>query len=401
MVPAVNQGFSERERVLSLAAVISAAFGVGISLGIGFPLTALTFEGWQQPKWMVGLAGAAPAMAVLIALPLLSRLITRVGAVRAIGSGCVVGSAGFLLLYAFPSPWIWVIIRLLMSAGFALPWLAGETWINAVAREEWRGRVIAVYTVAFFSGYTVGPLLLRGLGISGLYPFAAAAAVTAFSGLPIVLGRHLAPALGRERARGFASVFFLAPAAMVTAFMGGFAEITNLSLIPNVALAAGWSQDASLGLLTVMTVGGVLLQFPLGWLSDKMSRINLVVYAGLVFVVFSLLLPWALESSAIAFVVMFIVGGVILGFYALGLSIVGDRIGAHRLAAVNLAFIIIYQVGALLGPIISGIAMTAERPVYGFIGTVVGLTIVSGALVIAFDRWERARSRPTVPRDYG
>lgn len=400
MAVMAEREFNERERMLSLAAVISTSFGVGISFGIGFPLTALTFEDWHQPKWMIGLAGAAPALAVFIALPLLSRLMTKVGAVRAIGSGCVIGSIGFLALYMFPSPNAWVVIRLLMSAGFALPWLAGETWINAVAREDMRGRVIAVYAIAFFSGYAVGPMLLRGLGISGLVPFAAAAAITVLSGVPIVLGRRLAPPLHHDGTRGLVWAMRLAPAAMVAAFMGGFAEITNLSLIPNVALAAGWSQDAALGLLTFMTIGGILLQYPLGWLSDKMCRINLVVYTGFLFILFSLMLPWALEDAAAALIVMFLIGGMILGFYALGLAIVGERIGAADLAAVNAAFIVMYQAGALVGPIISGIAMT-EKPVDGFVATVVGLTVVSGALVLAFDRWEQRRARRVTRGGHG
>lgn len=400
MVVAVEREFNERERVLSLAAVISTCFGVGISFGIGFPLTALTFEEWHQPKWMIGLAGAAPAVAVFIALPLLSRLITKVGAVRAIGSGCVIGSIGFLALYMFQSPVAWIVIRLLMSAGFALPWLAGETWINAVAREEMRGRVIALYAIAFFSGYAVGPLLLRALGISGFEPFAAAATITMLSGLPIVLGRRLAPPLQHDGTQSIVWAMQLAPAAMVAAFMGGFAEITNLSLIPNVALAAGWSQDAALGLLTVMTIGGILLQYPLGWLSDKMRRINLVVCTGLLFILFSLMLPWALGDAVAAFVVMFLIGGMILGFYALGLAIVGERIGAADLAAVNAAYIVMYQAGALVGPIVSGIAMT-EKPVYGFVATVVGLTVVSGALVVVFDRWEQRRARRVSRGDHG
>lgn len=318
---------------------------------------------------------------------------------RAIGSGCIIGSIGFLALYAFPSPWAWIIIRLLMSAGFALPWLAGETWINAVAREELRGRVIAIYAIAFFSGFAVGPLLLRCLGLSGFAPFAAAAVITALSALPIVIGRHLAPILHHDGTKGLASAMRLAPAAMVAAFMGGFAEITNLSLIPNVALAAGWSQDALLGLLTVMTVGGIVLQYPIGWLSDKMSRVNLVIYSALSFIAIALLLPLALKSSVAAFLMMFLMGGVILGFYALGLAIVGEQVSADGLAAVNAAFIVMYQAGAFLGPIISGIAMT-ERPVHGFVGTLVGLTIVSVALVISCDRWERSRRLQANPRDH-
>ena len=63
------------QRLLSLAAVTATAFGVGLSFGIGFPLTALTFEAWAQPKWMIGLAGAVPAIAVLLALPVFPRIV--------------------------------------------------------------------------------------------------------------------------------------------------------------------------------------------------------------------------------------------------------------------------------------------------------------------------------------
>jgi MFS family permease len=388
MASVSDREFTARERVLSLAAVISTSFGVGISFGIGFPLTALTFEDWHQPKWMIGLAGGVPAIAVLVALPLLSRLINRLGTVTAIASGCVIGSIGFLALWVFPDPWAWVFIRLLMSAGFALPWLAGETWINAVARQDLRGRVIAIYAIAFFSGYAVGPLLLQALGLYGLWPFVAAAAVTALSGLPIVLGRHLAPGFCYDETRNFLSAFRLAPAAMIGAFIGGFAEITNLSLIPNVALAAGWTQDAALGLLTIMTVGGILLQFPIGWLSDKMSRMHLVVAAGFGFIALVLLLPWALENSLAATIVAFLIGGVILGFYALGLAIVGERVETDDLAAANAAFIVMYQGGALLGPIVAGIAMTGS-PVRGFVATIIVLMAVSGAILIILDRRER------------
>ena len=89
------------------------------------------------------------------------------GPVAAIAGGCLVGRLGFLALYAFQSPWAWIAIRVLMSAGFALPWLAGETWINTVSREETRGRVIAIYTMAFFAGFSLGPIILQAFGLVG------------------------------------------------------------------------------------------------------------------------------------------------------------------------------------------------------------------------------------------
>jgi MFS family permease len=384
--------FTSRQRGLSLAAVIAASFGVGLSFGIGFPLTALTFEAWQQPNWMIGLAGAIPAIAVLIALPILPRLVARLGAVAAIAGGCLAGAVGFLALYAFPLPWAWIGIRLLMSAGFALPWLAGETWINTVAREETRGRVIAIYAIAFFSGFSAGPIILQTLGLSGFWPFLVGAAGTAIAGVPILLARRLAPEFCHDGSRSFASAMGLAPVAMAGAFIGGFAEISNLSLIPNVALAAGLSPDSALWLLSTMTAGGVALQFPIGWLSDKVSRFTVTIALAIVFIVLALALPMALTTPLAAIVVAFLIGGVILGFYTVGLAIIGEHVGANDLAAANAAFLVMYQAGAIVGPFVAGIAMTTS-PVTGFVATVVTLMAVSGIVLLVLERNGRRRAQ--------
>jgi len=364
------------QRTLSLAAVISTSFGVGVSFGIGFPLTGLTFEVWSQPKWMIGLAGAVPAIALLLVLPILPPVVQRLGPVVASVGGCIAGGMGFIALYAFSSPWAWLVIRLLMSAGFALPWLAGETWLNSVAKEEIRGRVIAIYAIAYFAGYAVGPLVLQALGIDGFVPCLAAAAITSASCLPILAGRRLAPVFNHDGKRKFVSTLGLAPAAMIGAFIGGFAEITNLALIPNVALVAGQSQEEALGLLSILTIGGILLQFPIGWLSDSVSRHYLLIGLAIAYIVLALSLPVALASLAVSAVLVFCLGGIILGFYSLGLAMVGERVEASDLAAANAAFIVMYQVGALLGPLIAGIAMTMS-PVMGFVSTTAGLMLAS------------------------
>jgi MFS family permease len=386
-------GFTPRQRALSLAAVIATAFGVGLSFGIGFPLTALTFEAWHQPKWIIGLAGAAPAIAVLIALPVLPRIVAKLGPVAAITIGCLLGATGFLALYIFAGPWAWIVIRLLMSVGFALPWLAGETWINSVSREETRGRVIAVYAIAFFLGFSIGPLVLGKLGLVGLWPFLAGAVGTAVASVPILLARQLAPEFFHDGSLDVVSAIRLSPAAMAAAFIGGFAEISNLSLIPNVALAAGHSQASALALLSAMTLGGIILQFPIGWLSDKISRFAVIVALAIAFILLVLVLPMVLTKPGPAAVLVFLLGGVILGFYTIGLAIVGERVGATDLAAANAAFLVMYQAGSIVGPLAAGAAMTMA-PVAGFVTTMVSLMIVCVLAVIFLDRRDRRHVAP-------
>lgn len=378
-------GLTPKQQTMSLAAVIGAAFGIGLSFGVGLPLTALTLEAWSEPKWLIGLAGATPSFAILLVLPLVPRLVARWGAIATILTGCLVGAAGFLALYYFSSTPAWIATRFVMSGALALPWLVGETWMNAVATEASRGRVIAIYAISFFLGFLTGPVVLDQAGLSGPIPFLAGAAGSCLACLPIILAQHLAPDLTHTQPMPVGAALGLAPIAMVSGFLGGFAEMSYLSLIPNVGLAAGLDEGQALRLLSVLTLGGIVLQFPIGWLADKASRVGVTVALAVLFIGLSLLLPYALLSPLWAPVTAFLLGGVILGFYTLGLVIIGEKVSQANLAAANVAFLVMYQIGAIAGPVASGAAMTIA-PVNGFVATVCAAMAVTTAVIVWLSR---------------
>lgn len=378
------------QRVFSLAAVIVASFGVGVSFGVGYPLTALTLEARGAENWLIGLAGAAPSFATIAVLPFAPRLLQRVGPVFAIALGCALAAICFLALAFVQSNAGWIVIRFIMSTGIAIPWLVSETWINLVAREETRGRVIACYAIAFFSGFSLGPVALSAIGLTGFAPFAVGAAGAGLAGLPIVFARRFAPDVATCHSRSALSAMRMAPVAMAGAFIAGFAEITYLSLIPNVGLAAGLSAPHALSLLTAMTVGGLLAQFPIGALADRVSRVGILYGLAAAFVALSLALPLMLANAYAAYAAAFLIGAAILGFYTVGLAIIGERVGAADLAAVNAGYIATYQTGAVIGPVAAGAAMTAS-PVSGFVATVVVLMSVSTLALLAFEWQARGR----------
>jgi len=366
------------QRSLSLAAVIVSTFGVGISYGIGYPITALTFERWDAPSWLTGLAGSMPALAIFLLLPFFPRLVGRLGTVVSMSLGCMVVGGGFLLMPLLPSVESWLILRFVMGAGLALPWLVGETWINTVTAEETRGRVVALYAIALFSGYAAGPMLLEAVGIDGWTPFVLGAAGILLAVLPIVIAARLAPEMPRQPETGMFGVVRLVPVAMIGALLGGFLELGYFALLPVYAVQSGLGESEALRLLTVLMVGGIVLQFGIGWLADRVARRALLIVLALVFAALATASAAMITAPVLGAATLFLLGGVLLGFYTLALAIIGERVRHENLAVANAAFLIAYQAGAIVGPGIGGAVMSVWPP-HGFAAVMVAASLFGAA----------------------
>ena len=379
MSVAAAASLTPRQRSLSLAAVVASTVGVGISYGIGYPITALTFEQWGAPIWLNGLAGGAPALAILICLPFFPKLVGRLGTIPAMALGCFLVGAGFLLMPVFQSPEAWLVLRFIMGAGLALPWLVGETWINTVATNNTRGRMLALYSIALFSGFAIGPFILDRVGIMGWAPFLIGAGGIFLAVVPIALAAALAPRMPAHPDTGVFGAFLLAPVAMIAGVVGGLLELGHFAMLPVYALQAGSMEAEALRLLTIFMAGGIVLQFLIGWLADRVSARTVLIGSALLFALIAASLsitsdPW-LRAAAV-----FVMGGLGIGFYTLGLTHIGQRVRVHDLAVANAAFLITYQVGAMVGPTVGGIAMGVWRP-HGFVAAMIAAALI-GALAM-------------------
>jgi MFS family permease len=389
--------FQGRRQVISLAIVLSMTFGVGLAFGIGIPLTTLTLESWRQPEWMIGLAGAAPALGVLLMLPFVPRIIGWLGPVAAIAIGCFIGALGFLALYGLSTPWAWVIARCLMCAGLALPWLGGETWINSVSSQSTRTRIIGIYVSVFFIGFALGPPILQAVGLTGIWPFLAGALGVSLSALPAILFRKYAPEFHHDETQGLLAAGRIAPIATIGGFVAGLSEMTSYALLPNVALSSGLTEAAALDLLLMLLLGGIFLQVPLGWFADKLSRTTFLLSVIALVTVLLWALPWLIAVPILPSIIAFLIGGIALGFYTSSLSIIGDEVMPKDLAGANAAFLVMYQLGGIAGPATAGLAMTWE-PSIGFAATLSAVMLIFGAIVIALGKSHRRSAEPQAAR---
>lgn len=355
--PVLAIDFSPRQRLLSLSAVIAGALAVGLGIGALIPLMALLLEARGVDSWLIGGNGAMVPLAILLFGPLLPRIIARLGTLGSMYFGFGLFSAVVLLLPATDSLVAWFLLRFMSGIAVGVHWVVTETWMNMMATDRNRGRVMAVYVTMMSAGFALGPLVVSATGIEGTAPFLAIFAAMCLSMVPIVLARRVAPTMPPHQQGGLRNVLTLAPLVMAAALFGGMMDLAVVNMLPLYGLDAGLGTDLAALMLTVFVAGNVALQIPLGWLADRISKRAVLLFCTASSLVGALLLPLAIDAGPLLWVHLFLWGGVLFAVYTVALGVLGDSFAPAQLAAANTAFVMFYNIGSSSGPIIAGGAM--------------------------------------------
>lgn len=353
-----DSGTPRQERWLrSLVAVLTQVFLVGLAIGMSMPLTALNMERWGEASWVIGLVAAAPAGAIVAVMPLVPRVARRIGAFPAILLGCLSGGVLLLAMPFLPQVWIWGVFRFLMGIAFAMPWLICETWVNSLAQESNRGRVLALYGVAFFGGVALAPWILSKTGVAGWQPFCLAAGIVFASLLPLLPLRKSLPQMAVGPRLRLGAVVRLAPVMIICAILAGATEFSLFSLLPLHALNNGYGEAAALELLTALMLGAVILQYPVGRLADLGKRRQLLLGLGALTIVGLVLTLFVIGNFLAAAGTVFFLGGASLAYYVVGLAFLADSFEPPDWPVANAVFIMVYETASLVGPVLGGLSM--------------------------------------------
>ncbi len=361
--PAEAATMSATTRWLALTLLIFHMGAIGLSFGILVPLTALLLEQRGLEGSLIGLISAMPSLGIVIAMPLAPRLVARFGVLPMVLTGLALALSSILLMPLADHPAVWALLRLVAGMSMAVPWLLGETWINALAPEARRGRIMAFYGISFFGGMAIGPVMLQAAGTQGWLPFLLAAGGLLGAAAPLPFIRRLAPSLKAKQALGLFGALIAAPTVFGAALLAGGSEAALYALLPVYGVRSGMSEGASLQLLAWLFIGAIALQYPLGLFGDRFGRRLVLCLVALVAALCSLLLLLRPDEPAfLQYVLVVPLGGSVLGFYSLGLALLGQRFRIEQLAVANATFILTYEVGSLSGPVLGGAAMDIGGP---------------------------------------
>jgi MFS family permease len=310
--------------------------------------------GWILACYFLGLA-----LGTLVLGP----TIARIGGARAFAASAGVGISAALahgLLEPGPS---WAILRIFSGLAMAGLYMTVESWLNAEATLENRGRVMAAYLVALYLGIAAGQLVLPNWPKLGMEAFAFAALAIALAAVVAATSRAEAPQLQAAERISVRALLNIAPLGWVGAWISGMLAGSIYASVPLSARSLGLSASDVSFLMLAYVVGGLAGQWPIGRLSDKMDRRAVLLGVAALLSVCCFATPlvdpmWTVGRSAVAFMT----GALAFSIYPIAVAHTLDRVGAHDSLGAASQMLLSSSIGAVLGPIVASTASDSFGP---------------------------------------
>jgi len=373
--------------------IVAAISTIGVfclTTGLSYPLLALILENRGTSTGLIGLNAAMTPLGIIVSSPFIPMLTRRMGAWFMCVASLCLAAVLLVLLGVFRDVMIWFPLRFLLGVANTVIFITSEAWINQLAEPGIRGRTIGLYTTIAAARFALGPLALALIGSQGWLPFLVGVAGILMALPFVVMAReHLPEFNGKEKASVF-SFFSLAPLLLLAVVAAALFDQVVMSLLPIYGLRHGATEATGSLMLTVLIVGNVLLQIPIGWLADRFSRRYLLSWLAFATVAGCILLVWWIEGSTLIWPMLFVWGAVAFGTYTIAMIDLGDRFSGALLLAGNSAFGVMWGLGGIIGPSVSGVAMDLVGPeglplTLGVVFAILGL----GACSMPLSRVER------------
>lgn len=329
-----------------------------IGSGLLSTYLALRLSAEQVDSLWVGALMAANYFGLALGGKIGHRLIARVGHIRAYATCAgIVGAAvlGHGLVNYLPA---WLFLRVIVGLGMMCQYMVIESWLNEQADTKQRGAVFSGYMIASYLGLVLGQLILVVHPQLGLELLMLVALCFALCLVPVALTRRIHPA--PMHPAPMEPRFFLSrvPQSLSTVLGSGLIVGSFYGLAPLYASQQGLSTE-QVGLFMGSCIfAGLLVQWPLGWLSDRYDRALLIrcVAVGIAIAA----LPLALIPSVpleVLFAASFLVSLLQFSLYPLAVAFSNDHVEADRRVSLTAMLLVTYGVGASVGPLVAGVLM--------------------------------------------
>jgi len=345
--------------VLPIAGLLASTFlllaGNGLA-GVLLPIRA-SVEGWSPV--VIGWIGFGYAFAFSAGCFIVPRLVLRVGHVRVYSVLAAILAMSALAHALAVHPVAWMITRGLGGFALAGTYMIVESWLNEKTSNEDRGKVFSIYMVVSMIGLMAGQFLLIAADPATTTLFMVAALLFTAAVIPTGLSNASSPQPLNQVSLDLRKLFANSPLAFTGVAVAGFTFGAYAFQVPVYLQLAGLSGAQIASTMALAMIGGMVFQFPIGRLSDRMDRRYVIIASAFAGVILSTLLAMTAGMSfTVLFVLMFLFGGVLMPLYSLVVAYANDHADPNDFVEVSSGLLTIYGVGSMAGPVVAGAFMS-------------------------------------------
>lgn len=347
--------------------------------GVGFMLLPvwLAHQGLDAPR--AGLFAAAQWAGMFAGLLAAPRLIDWIGSKLTVSAGLIASLIAFASMGALAWP-TWMLPGVLTGLGIGLRWIANETWLYSLVPAEKSGCIVGIHEALIASAGVIAPALAVWRGIDGTFVFVSGAVLTAAAAIPLWLTRSSARQRDMASRPASAKTMPLGPAVflgLVAIAVGGIGDGALYGLFPLFAGSRGLDVAQTATLLACFGIGGMALQFPVGWLADRLGLGATVIVCALLSTVSIALFAIAPSASWWFVASALVLGGMNSAYITLGMVAAASS-DKHAITRNMRLLSLAFTACSIAGPLFAGAAMKA----LGNDLLMWQLAIMSGALAI-------------------
>lgn len=292
----------------------------------------------------------------------LPALVHRIGHIRAFAF-CTALTAVLVLVQALSDQyWLWLVLRFLQGMALVGLYAVIESWLNVAPEPAHRSKVFSIYMMLNLGSLAMAQQFLRLQGPDFLL-FSVVAILVCAATLPVASTRQAQPDIPEPPRLELRSLFRRVPTALVAALLAGLSMGALWGLLPLYARAIGLSPSAISNYLTAAILGGVVMQWPLGYLSDRVDRrLALGWTAGLAAALAMAILLLPVGQLWLDMVLVFAFGGAVFALYPIAVAHLVDYLPREQLLTATNSVLLIYGFGSALGPLMAGVMMNRLQP---------------------------------------
>lgn len=325
-----------------------------VTAGVYSTLVGIRAELKQLPTIVSGGITTAYYAGFLLGSWYTLRALKQVGHIRVYAALASLLSASVLITGVYDSPLVWIIMRSSTGFCFAGLYVVAESWLNGLASNTFRGRLLAMYNVVTIGAYGAGQLLVFNFDARTLTGFAFAAVVSSLAVIPVVMSEQAAtPEIDNHTHITMRELARIVPTGAGTILLVGLAHGGMLGMAVIHATRDGLSVGRVGILIAALQLGGMAFTWPISSASDDIDRriIGLLCCIAVIALGAVMLLQSTNSNSTI--LLLFAIGGFSFPLYAVGGAYTNDWVSPEQMGAAASQLVTLYGFGAMIGPLVA------------------------------------------------